>query len=602
LVGFVKKIVVLSDMMKRFLLFLLIFAGGEFIITPLNAQITANFTASPTSGCAPLIVQFTDQSTGPGINSWQWNCGGGNTPTKQSPLVAYLVPGVYNVTLTVKNTGTGVSNTVTKTAFITVFSTPVAKFTATDTTGCAPLAVSFTDLSTPGSGKITKWSWSFGDGSPNSNAQNPTHTYSASKTYSVTLTVTDTNGCTNSINLPGLVQVLNSTLNAGFTASPNVGCSAPATINFTNTSTSGGTLTYSWNFGDTHTSTSTSPSNTYSAPGTYTVSLTANSSNGCSKTATSTISVLGGSNVAFTASTTSACLGTNISFGDSTKPAPTSVKWNFGDGNSSILSNPAHTYSAPGTYSVRLVVSFAGLCPDSLTKTAFITVNPGPVVSFSADTLNACATPFKVHFTDHTIGATTWNWSFGNGSNSTLASDSTIYNTSPGTFNVKLVVTTANGCKDSLTKFNYISVKPPVAGFTSTPDSGCAPLLVNFKDTSFSREPIKTWAWTFGDPSSGASNASVLENPTHTFNAIGTYTVNLSLINSYGCASSTQGTVIITNKPVIGFFVSKDSCALTPIVFTDTSVVSTFWKWDFGDGKKGMGKLSQHLYDTTGFF
>jgi PKD repeat protein len=161
--------------------------------TTTTPTITADFTANKTSGTAPLTVDFTPVTTGT-ITSWKWDFPGSYTPsvTNSSAKVAtvtYPTPGTYSVSLTV--TGSSGSVTKTKPSFITVSGTaPVANFSATPTSGVAPLVVNFTDTS---SGSITSRSWNFGDGST-STATNPSHTYSVTGTYTVSLTVTGSGG------------------------------------------------------------------------------------------------------------------------------------------------------------------------------------------------------------------------------------------------------------------------------------------------------------------------------------------------------------------------------------------------------------------------
>jgi PKD repeat protein len=150
----------------------------------------ADFSGSPTSGTAPLTVAFSDRSTGL-PRSWTWDFGDGTGSTSQNPSHTYNTAGTYTVTLTASNAAG--SDTETKAGYITVGAStapPVADFTASPRSGTAPLAVSFTDLST---GSPTSWAWSFGDGTT-ATTQNPTHTYSASGTYTVSLTVTSGNG------------------------------------------------------------------------------------------------------------------------------------------------------------------------------------------------------------------------------------------------------------------------------------------------------------------------------------------------------------------------------------------------------------------------
>ena len=147
----------------------------------------ASFSASPTSGKAPLNVAFTDKSTGT-PTKWKWTFGDGATSTKQNPIYKYSKAGKYKVTLTVTNAAG--SDTATKTDYIKVIAKPVAAFSAKPTSGKAPLNVKFTDTST---GIPDKWKWSFGDGKT-STKQNPEHQYSQEGKYKVTLTVSNAAG------------------------------------------------------------------------------------------------------------------------------------------------------------------------------------------------------------------------------------------------------------------------------------------------------------------------------------------------------------------------------------------------------------------------
>lgn len=150
---------------------------------------------------------------------------------------------------------------------------PVAEFSGSPTSGTVPLTVNFTDLST---GSITSWAWTFGDGGT-STVQNPSRQYTSAGTYTVSLTVTGPGGS------DGETKVNYITVNpctpptAEFVGSPTSG-DYPLNVTFTNQST--GATSYSWTFGDGGTSTAANPSHTYTAAGTYTVSLTATNSCG----------------------------------------------------------------------------------------------------------------------------------------------------------------------------------------------------------------------------------------------------------------------------------------------------------------------------------
>jgi PKD repeat protein len=164
------------------------------VTAPANLP-TAAFSANVTSGMAPLTVAFMDESTGDAINAWAWDFDNDNDvdSTEQNPVYTYATAGIYSVKLTVTNASG--SDVELKTNYITVTAeptAPTAAFSATPTTGVAPLAVTFTDAST---GVPTAWAWDFdNDGDVDSTTQNPTYTYTTAGTYTVNLTVTNALG------------------------------------------------------------------------------------------------------------------------------------------------------------------------------------------------------------------------------------------------------------------------------------------------------------------------------------------------------------------------------------------------------------------------
>lgn len=160
-------------------------------------------------------------------------------------------------------------------AVLSVLSCDVsADFSGTPLSGCYPLTVQFTDLST---GPVISWDWNFGDGTPHSSLQNPSHTYQNAGTYTVSLKVTS-DSCTNTETKINYVTVLTAPV-ANFQGSPTTGAS-PLTVNFTDLSTNSPT-SWDWNFGDgtTH-SYVKNPSHIYNNPGDYTVTLIASNSCG----------------------------------------------------------------------------------------------------------------------------------------------------------------------------------------------------------------------------------------------------------------------------------------------------------------------------------
>jgi large repetitive protein len=159
-----------------------------------NPQPSPQFSGTPTQGCAPLCVNFTDL-TGAGSWVWNWDFGDGNTGTGSgTPTNCYAQPGSYDVQLTVTDPATGCTGTITQTNFVTVFANPVAAFgSSPDNATMVNPVIFFSDSSTG----AAAWNWSFGDLlNSASTDQNPSFAYPSPGCYQVTLTVTSADGCT----------------------------------------------------------------------------------------------------------------------------------------------------------------------------------------------------------------------------------------------------------------------------------------------------------------------------------------------------------------------------------------------------------------------
>jgi PKD repeat protein len=155
-----------------------------------------SFSASPVSGNPPLTVTFTDTTLG-SPTYWGWSFGDGDLSGLQNPVHTYTMPGTYTVSLFV-SAGT-IHNVTAVNNYITVTDpgspAVVSGFTASPTSGTAPLTVDFTDEST---NTPTSWDWNFGSWSAAdhgvSTEQNPSHTYAAAGTYTISLSARNTNG------------------------------------------------------------------------------------------------------------------------------------------------------------------------------------------------------------------------------------------------------------------------------------------------------------------------------------------------------------------------------------------------------------------------
>lgn len=239
---------------------------------------------------------------------------------------------------------------------------------------------------------------------------------------------------------------------------------------FTNTSTiAGGTInTYNWNFGDGTSSVTANTTHSYTTAGTYPVQLLITSNNGCKDSLTQNIVVAPQpAGVSFQTNSSTQCFrGNSFSFTASASVNSGTIisyYWNFGDGATATGQTATHNYSAAGTYQVKLVVTTDQGCKDSIIQ--LVTGYPQPVADFTVNNSGQCLNNNVFNFTNtSTVSTGTiigYNWSFGNGQNSTLQNPVYTY-TVAGTYAVTLIVTTDNGCKDTLVKNVVVYPQPYV--------------------------------------------------------------------------------------------------------------------------------------------
>lgn len=362
-----------------------------------NQPPTANASATPTSGKAPLAVAFTGNGSDPDgtIASYAWAFGDGGTSGSQNPSHTFVSPGNYSATLTVTdNNGATASSTVSISAVAN--QPPTAAASATPTSGLAPLAVNFTGSASDLDGTIASYAWSFGDGGTAS-VPNPSHTYVTAGNYTATLTVTDNNGATGSSSVAiSATTAGNQPPTAGASATPTSG-KAPLVVAFTGSGTdSDGTIaSYAWSFGDGGTSNSQNPSHTYSSPGNYTATLTVTDNGGATGSSTVGISVTVNLPPTATASgtPTSGSAPLNVTFtgsGADSDGTIASYAWTFGDGGTSSTQNPTHTYASAGSYTATLTVTdnngATGSSGVGITVSA--PTNPPPVANAGPDQIN----------------------------------------------------------------------------------------------------------------------------------------------------------------------------------------------------------------------
>jgi PKD repeat protein len=389
----------------------------------INPGFTASAVVSDETGTGANDGSITVTMTG-GSAPFEgtWTPSGTTNTAGSSMVLSGLSGGYYSVVVEDAN-GCTASAVATVN---TIGALPVAEFEADAFHGCGSLTVSFTDLS---NNMPTDWSWEFGDGET-SVMPNPTHTYSTPGIYTVSLTVTNVVDSDDEIKEDYITLGVTPMLVLGMTEESLLGNDGTATVTAYNGEEPYG---YLWSNGiDTPTITGLTADE-------YCVTVT--EAYGC--TVVSCIEVtqetVSNDPVAdFSADGIVGCGTLTVNFTDLSTNSPTSWYWTFGDATTSIMQNPVHTYSAPGTYTVTLVVENAD-GEGNISMIDYIVVNENPALSIDVTPASGEIVPDGSAIVNITGGSAPYNvtWS------DSQTGDNAI-NLVPGNYSV--VVVDANNC------------------------------------------------------------------------------------------------------------------------------------------------------------
>jgi gliding motility-associated-like protein len=505
-------------------------------ITAASGQVVANFEAEETEGCNILELSLTNLSTGADTYLWQvFNSSGTliSSSTLVNPTFFLTVPDTYTVTLTA--TGPGGTDELTIVDYISVFTNPEASILVDPTSGCPPLEITATDISTPGSsGSITSFYWIItGAGSL---PATPTidYTFTEQGVYSIFLFVSDDAGCSDFTEVE--VEVLD-TPEPGFEADTSIACSLPLEVSFTDTTAGPGPYTYLWDFGDGSSSTDPNPVHNYTSFGNFNVTLTVTNAGGCSATVTVAdfVQISPTIDIDFLPSVTVVCQGESIFFDNLSGSSSGDWLWDFGDGTTSTEFEPSHIYSAPGVYSVSLSADFGGGCTGDISYPALITINDAPEVSFTAtDSVSVCELPLVVTFTPEVVGGLSsllWEFEFGGGVSTSTSLSPTFSWTAEGTWDVTLTATNPAGCSTTYTAADYIFIGELTVIPTVDAAQGCIPMNASFSASA--EEELVSFEWDFGDGSTSTEAA-----PSHVYSTPGCFDVSLIATSINGCSDT----------------------------------------------------------------
>ncbi len=576
-------------------------------------QLTASFVTSDTSVCNPAIVTFSNTSTG--ATSYSWDLGNGVTTSVKDASASYLSAGTYTVTLTAMNGALVQKSSVV----VRVYNGPTVNFAGAPLFRCPGDPVAFSNTTVANSWGTTAYTWIFGDGGSSTSAT-PSYAYITPGVFDVTLFATNAAGCIGSLKRSNYVFI-STPAAISFNPSPASVCTSPAVVSFSNTTSGTPPFSCAWTFGDGGTSSGSSPIHTYSIAGVYDIGLRVRDGNGCVDSILVPGYVTIGNLKASYSASTHGCLYTPTLF-TNTSTAYTSCKWYYGDGATSIGGSGAHTYTSPGTYQVKLVVS-DGICLDSITKPVIV-ARPGG--SYTRTT-GPCPLPVSVTFNASVSAGASVTWvsklfgSLGTGNPLTYPFPNKYPGVNGAVDEVTMYVTDVYGCKDTIKRIDTISglfVNPGLI----PPFKGCAPLTVKFSPYIYARAytpfgyypPFNvisypypynavSYSWDFGDGSPVITGPG----PVHTYTAQGIYPVNCIATTTNGCTSvvGIDTVKVGSTAPNAGFTrVPSRVCAGQPVSFLSTSTGTiNEYNWTFGDnGKSTDGPAVTHIYTVPGIF
>jgi gliding motility-associated-like protein len=552
-------------------------------INVLGGLPAANATATPT---ACLDVDFFADpgpgSTGPYTYSWT---GDGNLDlnpgiTTGSFSHTYPGPGTYNYSVTIID-GYGCSTTLTGT--VTLATGPTADV-GPDVSLCSAYPVLVGTAAAPG----TSYLWTPSTSLSSAGAAQPTlnHIVTDGDPDTLYYVLSATSGlCTALDYLTVVVYPIPTAAIVG----PNEICMGDV-IDLTAT---GGTQ-FLWSTGDTTATISVSPTTAT----TYTATVIAD---GCASLP-----------VFHTVNVSSGPVGSIVGT-DSVCPGGTAILTAIG-GDNWVWSTGATTQTITLTgltaTTTVWVIPGVGTCFGSPVPFT-IYIHEKPVADFSSTQVCEDAATTFTDLSSFASGSITdWKWNFADPASGT-SNVSSLRNpthtfTGPGTYNVQLIITSNNGCMDTVT--HAVVVNPePVANFNF--QNICDGSAMTFVDASTPAGSLVVREWNFGDGSALTYGTSV----THTYAGPGAYNVTLTITDNNGCTNSTVRTVFVWPLPDPNFtFVSKCFNAYTE--FTDASSLTDpygttmdLWTWDFGDpasgaANAGTGRNPTHYWSTPGIY
>ncbi|MEI6487848.1 MAG: PKD domain-containing protein [Bacteroidota bacterium] len=514
------------------------------------------------------VVDFASATTNGEGYYWAFGCDCVSNPNL-NPVFDYQTYGSYVATLyATDNDGCQNSSSAT----ISLNEVPHAN-AGPDQTVCPGTRVSLGDNSSIGQ---MNW-WDFGDGNTGYGLLTD-NTYAAVGTYYAVLSSGFDNSCGVSVDT-AIITVAEPFVDFG-----GGGSVCGLTVDFIANAPSA--ISYSWNFGDGVTSTEANPSHTFNYYGTYSVTLSITTANGCTASTTASIT-LDQPPYANAGLNVTACAGVQTTL-NAVYSNGTTYSWNFGDGNSYNDWVGSNTYANGGTYYATMTVSNQNACPDAV-DTAVVTVHQPTADAGSDQTV--CFNGGVISFVGTASDATSYSWNFGDGNTDTLQNTIHTY-ASAGTYPVSF--TAYNGTCSATSYFNAILDLPPVAN-AGADLTACAGVQTTL-NAVYSNGA--TYTWNFGD---GQSYNDWLGYNNYANG--GTYYATMTVSNQNACPDAVDTAVVTVHQPTADAGSDQTVCFNGGVIsFVGTASDATSYSWNFGDGNTDTLQNTIHTYASAGTY
>ncbi len=580
--------------------------------------------------------EFTNSSVQADSSYWVFGdpsvAAGMDTSTQENPswtYPAYDTLTNYTITLYAYSDTSVCEHQSTQT--IQVYEN-IADFTYSDSIGCAPLTITFTNTSNymVNSAANTRWNWDstyrFSSGAPNivwNNGATRSKIYNAPGIYDVIMRNEDARACNDTILKSNIITVHG--VATGFTSDIDEGC-FPLSVNFIDTSIA--PLSYitswHWNFGTGNpadTSNLQNPSFTYNIPGDYSVTLSASDSFGCTNSIVYNNFIdVNGPTASFSLSDTFICNNQNVTINNLSTGSNLNYNWQFQNADiPSYNANgnpPVLTFLAEGNNTIYLEVIDDLNCSDD--TTIVLPVFDAVAIGVASEDTSLCPNPpLFVQFTNNSMNSIDSNsivWDFGNGTSSNDYNPAILYGV-PGEYIVTLTVNSFTNCPDTVV-VDTIVIDGPWGEFELL-DS---PKICNCDSVSFAINTINAISPVFlvGDGQAipffpaGTLGDTLRDTLKIEYCELGYYAPGIAFSEgacSYILDANPRDTVRVDTIVANFTFSDQVICDTGTICFLDSSYneIAGFndvnsWNWDFGDGSTSNLQNPCHFYSMPGVY